>query len=569
MDNTSNLSLQELKVSLIQDLKNRVDDRILEESNFLLLEKLINNASDKTEAIAIAELGTTYKRTGFHFDKKLERLGTTIKYLKRNDELSFSSVNDSDLTHKLIIGDNYDALLNLSISHKGKVDIIYIDPPYGKDDMGDFADTNYNNAITRDNLLSMLYPRLILAKQLLTDDGVIICSIDDKNQAYIKCLFDDVFGEFCGNVISVETSVIAGTRRVPAMNGSIAKTAEYVLIYKKNGDTKVIKNLMYDYITGFDKHYSKFLDVKKNNIVQFVDYIKETSEILSEFKKFNFTVSLDNLGKIVEVSKKVKNWLYSDEIACHLFRPSEEITIDDSSNQYENYHMYKINGKWFINIDNHKFLNIFRYKERIGQCDDYYGSFGERQVRGNLWKGFSADGGNLNKEGGIDFKQGKKPLRLITQLINAVSDNVNAIILDFFAGSGTTGQAVLELNRKDGGKRTFIVCTNNEHTDLYHRGIAYDVTSKRLKRVMTGECYDGNHNFEWIKKNEPYGGNLEVLDISEVSNIEQREGLSPFDVIDEKLYGQDFTLSVEDKIRWVCENFAVTQKYLAEPKSEV
>jgi len=59
------------------------------------------------------------------------------------------------------------------------------------------------------------------------------------------------------------------------------------------------------------------------------------------------------------------------------------------------------------------------------------------------------------------------------------------------------------------------------------------------------------------------------LDISEVSNIEQREGLSPFDVIDEKLYGQDFTLSVEDKIRWVCENFAVTQKYLAEPKSEV
>ena len=126
IDNTSNLSLQELKVSLIQDLKNRVDDKILEESNFLLLEKLINNASDKTEAIAIAELGTTYKRTGFHFDKKLERLGTNIKYLKQNDELSFSSVSDSDLTHKLIIGDNYDALLNLSISHKGKIDGIYV-----------------------------------------------------------------------------------------------------------------------------------------------------------------------------------------------------------------------------------------------------------------------------------------------------------------------------------------------------------------------------------------------------------------------------------------------------------
>ena len=61
--------------------------------------------------------------------------------------------------------------------------------------MGEFAKTNYTNAITRDNLLSMLYPRLILAKQLLSDEGVIFCSIDDKNQAYVKCLFDEVFGE--------------------------------------------------------------------------------------------------------------------------------------------------------------------------------------------------------------------------------------------------------------------------------------------------------------------------------------------------------------------------------------
>ena len=229
MDNTSNLSLQELKVSLIQDLKNRVDDKILEESNFLLLEKLINNASDKTEAIAIAELGTTYKRTGFHFDKKLERLGTTIKYLKRNDELSFSSVNDSDLTHKLIIGDNYDALLNLSISYRGKIDVIYIDPPYSKDDMGDFAETNYNNAITRDNLLSMLYPRLILAKQLLSEEGVVFCSIDDKNQAYVKCLFDDVFGE--NNFIS--NSIVVNNRGGRDYGG-IAKQHEYLIIYAKN-----------------------------------------------------------------------------------------------------------------------------------------------------------------------------------------------------------------------------------------------------------------------------------------------------------------------------------------------
>ncbi len=73
--------------------------------------------------------------------------------------------------------------------------MIYIDPPYGKDDLGEFAKTNYENAITRDNLLSMLKPRLQIAKMLLKDDGVIFCSIDDRNQAYVKCLFDDIFGE--------------------------------------------------------------------------------------------------------------------------------------------------------------------------------------------------------------------------------------------------------------------------------------------------------------------------------------------------------------------------------------
>ena len=95
----------------------------------------------------------------------------------------------------MIIGDNYDALLNLTISYRGKVDVIYIDPPYGKDDMGYFAETNYENAITRDNLLSMLYPRLLLAKQLLTDKGVIFVSIDERNHAYVKALMDEIFEE--------------------------------------------------------------------------------------------------------------------------------------------------------------------------------------------------------------------------------------------------------------------------------------------------------------------------------------------------------------------------------------
>ena len=180
--------------SLIDEIKKRVQDRILEQTNAELLIKLITNADSLDEAINIAALGTTYKRTGLHFDKRLEKMSDEIRYFKKNEKLSFRT-DDKKPVNKLIIGDNYQALQNLLIQYKSKIDIIYIDPPYGKDSMGEFAKTNYNNAITRDNLLSMLYPRLILARQLLSDEGVIFCSIDDKNQAYVKCLFDEIFGE--------------------------------------------------------------------------------------------------------------------------------------------------------------------------------------------------------------------------------------------------------------------------------------------------------------------------------------------------------------------------------------
>ena len=245
------------KDQVINSLKRRVQEQILEPTNCDLLVSLIEKADTLNEAIAIAELGTSYKRTGFHFDKRLEKQikGTDIKYLRKNDSLSFVR---GKKTHKLIIGDNYEALQQLLITYRNSIEVIYIDPPYGKDSMGSFAETNYDNAITRDNLLSMLYPRLLLAKELLVENGVIMCSIDDKNQAYVKCLFDEVFGEkSCAAVITVESATISGPRRVPAMQGSVVKTSEYCLIYVNGENTKVMRNPKFDYLRGFDTHYSK------------------------------------------------------------------------------------------------------------------------------------------------------------------------------------------------------------------------------------------------------------------------------------------------------------------------
>ena len=144
-----------------------------------------------------------------------------------------------------------------------------------------------------------------------------------------------------------------------------------------------------------------------------------------------------------------------------------------------------------------------------------------------------------------------------------ISTNQDSIILDFFAGSGTTGHSVLDLN-KEGSDLTFILCQLNEKSDTTPNGIAYDVTSKRLKRIMTGECYDGSKDFEWIKKNKPYGDNLDVYEIKMVADNATEPGQTPFDLIDETLYGKEKFATKREKIEWVCQNFQRTEKYLEE-----
>jgi adenine-specific DNA-methyltransferase len=226
-----------LKVSLIQnetiknlvmDLERRVQENILEPNNLEFIKKLLNKAESEDEAITICKLGTTFYKTGLVFDKKLEVGTDGLRVFDKNNTLSLG-INSNN---KLIISDNYDALLNLQVSHRDKIDVIYIDPPYGANDMGEFAQTNYHNQINRDNLLSMLLPRLFLAKNLLTDNGFIFCSIDDKNQAYIKCLFDDVFGE--RNFI--ETFINRSNPRGNQAKKFTASEHEYILCYAKNKD---------------------------------------------------------------------------------------------------------------------------------------------------------------------------------------------------------------------------------------------------------------------------------------------------------------------------------------------
>jgi len=532
------------KELLLKEVERRVEEKILEKNNAELLKKLIQNAESTTEAIAIAQLGTTYKRTGFHFDKRLENLSDTIKYFRKNDILSFVT-NPEEVTHKLIAGDNYDSLLNLLIQYRGLVDVIYIDPPYGKDSMGEFANTNYDNAITRDNLLSMLYPRLYLSKQLLSGDGVIFVSIDDRNQAYVKCLMDEVFGEssFLFNIPRI-------TKKGGKSTQTIAKNNDYVLAYTLSKDiifsqeekTDLDKYKYEDEFVATRGKYAltQTLDYSSLQYSKSMDY-----EIEIEGRKFYPGGSKEGMLARHNGDHGVTDWVWRWSKSAVEWGIKENMFVIKNDRIYTKSYLYcrKRNGKNELEkIDATKAYTTLSYISNKFSNDN-----GKKELD------------TIFDDGRTLFKN-PKPTALTTELIKMVCSKEDAVILDFFAGSGTTGQSVLELN-KDGGKRQFILCTSNEVTDSTPNGVVYDVTSKRLKRIMTGSCYDGSKEFGLSRKKfTPYGGNLDVYEIDQVANFETSRGKTAFDVIDETLYGKEKFTSIKEKIDWVCSNFEGTQK---------
>ena len=549
------MSAQPSVQSLIDEINQRVQDKILEQSNANLLIKLINNADSLEEAISIATLGTVYKKTGFHFTPKLEKTGNTIHYFKKNEDLSFHT-DDTKPVNKLIIGDNYVALQNLLIQYKNQIDVIYIDPPYGKDSMGEFAKTNYDNAITRDNLLSMLYPRLQLAKQLLADDGVIFCSIDDKNQAYVKCLFDDVFGEHN----YVDCLHWKKKKQPSFLAKHTAKVMEYVLVYAKKWEnleklsiepisdaTKKIINL-----TNQDaiRHFKAGVRVKcgLSGIIPKGVYKIKTMEV-----EYLNDIIFENGETQNEVDVKAKFSVSQEKIDKYIHDHLLFITVNkglrrdvSESERTKAKSITDLLLDWGDNQDSEKELHdIF-----IDKVFDY-----------------------------------AKPTKLITNLIKSTMKE-ESIVLDFFAGSGTTGHSVLELNKLNNDNQVFILCQMNENlddalttaTDNAQKEIIQnqinlcnkirrphelsEIMVERMRRVMFGKSLNGNSNFPWIEDNEPYGGNLDVYEIADVANFESADGKTPFDVIDETLYGKEKFSTVKEKIDWVCQNFEKTQKNL-------
>ena len=366
----------------------------------------------------------------------------TTKELKLNTQLS----KNIDTTQNLLLkGDNLDSLKILKNHYTGKIKCIYIDPPYNtandefvypdkfdkeetevlglvnlSDD--DFArmDFSFRTKKSNNGWLSFMYPRLLLARDLLSDDGVIFISIDDNEQANLKLLCDDVFGEenFINNFIW-----LTGKGKKDTWSRT---TEQYILCYAKH------KSLLPAFLE-IQSAQGKFLNPDNDPRGDWF-----SGSISFDEKRSNGT--RDTYFTIISPSgvKWTRQWQVETKAEM------DELLKDNR--------IYFGPAPDYKNVPRKK---IFRFDENeiipTNLLDGYGTTLSAQTI--------------LNKLFGMQPKQNifdnPKPDVLITHIINLLMQK-DALILDFFAGSGTTGDAVMQLNAEDGGNRKFILCQIDE-----------------------------------------------------------------------------------------------------------
>ena len=401
---------------------------------------------------------------------------------------------DWDTTENLYIeGDNLRVLKLLQRGYMGKVKMIYIDPPYntGNDFVyhDDFAHSAEEEDLAAGNIdeegyryrrnldsngrfhsdwCSMMYSRLLVAHSLLTEDGVIFISIDDNEVHNLRKICDEIFG--AGNLVSTihcQLSTTQGMKVKAAQMGNIVKNAEYILCYSKNGDKTIGKQLLYDLRDKYDEHYSLYLR-KDGSVGQ-----------LKELYDYRFPKDCSNKRPYKLAQAYAKSEEFADIVRSHLadivrshladIVRSDKVTgFNDDTIKNGFWTEVTRNDKTYLltRDNNGKIQQLLRLSDSWGATDGFNGEQGLRKIRGDWWEGFYIDMGNVSKEGDVDFKNGKKPLRLIKQLIKFVTpySDPDSLILDFFSGSATTAHAVMQLNAEDGGKRKYICVQLPEET---------------------------------------------------------------------------------------------------------
>lgn len=392
-----------------------------------------------------------------HHELIEEQLKTHNVVLEEVKEREIKLGEPNSPQHFLIEGDNYEALKLLQTTHRGKVDVIYIDPPYntGKEFVYNDKLVDKEDTYRHSKWLSFMEKRLKLAYDLLTDDGVIFISIDDNEFAQLKLLCDEIFDN--NNVEIMVWHKVGDDSGRLKVTKRFRKEHEYIIVCYKNKDTVLFSKY------EAERHYKNEYNNPDNDPRgPYKQGIISHTEVKSNPNGKNFYSVTTPSGRVVS-----RQWRMSEEEFNQL-REDNRIYF----------------GK---NGDAIPSLKVFISEKKMATPTSILSDLGTAKSAGKT----------LEQILHSKVFSYPKPLELIMHLLK-ISSHSNAIILDFFAGSGTTGHAVLELNQEDGGNRQFILCTNNENN------ICEEVTYERLKRVINGYTTLKGKKVEGIHANLKY-----------------------------------------------------------------
>jgi adenine-specific DNA-methyltransferase len=410
-------------------------------------------------------------KLGFTFDAAPEVNHNCVALCKRNNKLSFGILGNN---HKMIIGENYDALKNLLVTYtkngKGLIDVIYIDPPYNteksKEEGNDYKDNVeaskfiYRDKFTRNGWLNMMRERLIMARKLLSDKGVIFISIDDSEQAYLKVLCDEIFWE--ENFVAQ----IVWRKKYGGGKGSnfVIDLHEYILCYAKN------KNILSEFSLERNEKQKEAFDKEDEYLTERGKYYtRPLKSGLEERKTLIYGIECPDGSKVKT------QWICARSTFDELLNEGRIVFKKLNNGKYNVYKKFYENDKGGVVKPESLFYDIA------------YNQDGKEAIK----KIF-----NIKEGRDVPFNN-PKPTELIKYILN-FSTSKDSIILDFFAGSGTTGQAVMELNEEDGGTRKCILVANNENN------IGEKIMYERVYRVVNGKGTKGEKITWTYSKDKPY-----------------------------------------------------------------
>jgi len=409
-----------------------------------------------------------------------DKVFTNFKRYDKEGEHEVQEIKEDD--NFIIKGNNLVVLHSLKKRYAGKVKCIYIDPPYntGNDSFG------YNDRFNHSTWLTFMKNRLNIAKELLSDDGVIFVQCDDNEQAYLKVLMDEIFGNHNFlNCIAVKMSEPSGIK-MSHVEKRLPKLKEYILLYKKN--TVKLNEMKIPKENWDDEYKTVIVNLTKEELDFIKKVCKNENRIEEETHKVNqllFKAEYKSLSEMyieenIKTKKDKNNYNYKN--AYRIFRAT---SISEKSTELLVKLKEKYNGRTFfsqITPQNKMYIikgdfdiTMKKPRTQVIFADEYL-----NYNPGDFWMDIKTTG--LDNEGAVSLKNGKKPEVLIQRILELVT-NEKDLVLDFHLGSGTTAAVAHKINR--------------QYIGIEQMDYIENVSIERMKKVILGEQGGISKNVNW------------------------------------------------------------------------